>query len=176
MAAPDLGILDYVSLFLYFAGIAGIGWWSSRRVVKASQSGGDAASTSYFLAERSVPWWAVTASLFASNIGAEHFVGQARPFVAPGLADLDQPVFAVDVQRQNAMGVPQLSALDDAGDFEIAVLCPAPAVMGGGGAGCECRGQDEGGEQTGHKARGELASMKRHETSPQGLAARYIKR
>ena len=36
-----------------------------------------AGAVEYFLAGRSTPWWAVGMSLFASNIGSEHFVGLA---------------------------------------------------------------------------------------------------
>lgn len=31
----------------------------------------------FFLSGRDMPWWIVGASIFASNIGSEHFVGQA---------------------------------------------------------------------------------------------------
>lgn len=40
----------------------------------------------YFLAGRSTPWWIVAASLFASNIGAEHFAGQAGTAAAVGIS------------------------------------------------------------------------------------------
>lgn len=38
------------------------------------------------MAEKSVPWWAVGASLFASNIGTEHFVGLAGNSARQGIA------------------------------------------------------------------------------------------
>ncbi|KAL4223186.1 hypothetical protein ACF0H5_016658 [Mactra antiquata] len=41
---------------------------------------------SYFLAGRSMVWWPVGASLFASNIGSEHFVGLAGTGAASGIA------------------------------------------------------------------------------------------
>jgi hypothetical protein len=44
------------------------------------------ATEQYFLAGRSVGWWAVGMSLFSSNIGSEHFVGLAGSGAASGLA------------------------------------------------------------------------------------------
>lgn len=44
------------------------------------------ATAQYFLAGRSVGWWAVGMSLFSSNIGSEHFVGLAGSGAASGLA------------------------------------------------------------------------------------------
>jgi Na+/proline symporter len=41
---------------------------------------------SYFLAGRSMTWVFVGASLFASNIGSEHFIGLAGSGAASGLA------------------------------------------------------------------------------------------
>ena len=43
-------------------------------------------SKSYFLADRSVGWVAVGASLFASNISSEHFIGLAGSGASSGLA------------------------------------------------------------------------------------------
>jgi uncharacterized sodium:solute symporter family permease YidK len=34
-------------------------------------------TSDFFLSDRDMAWWAIGASLFASNIGTEHFVGQA---------------------------------------------------------------------------------------------------
>eukprot|EP00898_Chlorokybus_atmophyticus_P008787 jgi/Chlat1/890/Chrsp107S01346 len=75
---------DILTLVVYFAVLAGLSFAISKRQVtqQAERSDGDA----YFLAERSVPWWAVAASLFASNIGAEHFVGLAGTAAHSGIA------------------------------------------------------------------------------------------
>lgn len=62
----------------YFAIIAGIGWWSSTKSQKDSQS--------YFLGGEGIGWMAIGASLFASNISAEHFIGLAGSGAASGLA------------------------------------------------------------------------------------------
>ena len=56
--------------------------WRSRRKVAADQDqvGG------YFLASRSMSFFLVGASLFASNIGSEHFIGLAGSGAASGVA------------------------------------------------------------------------------------------
>ncbi len=73
-----LTTLDIVFLVAYFAGIGGVGYWSSRKSLDSSQS--------YFLSGRSVGWFAIGASLFASNISAEHFIGLASSGAKSGLA------------------------------------------------------------------------------------------
>jgi SSS family solute:Na+ symporter len=74
----NLHAFDLVFIALYFAILAGIGWWAARRE--------KAVSSDYFLASRDVGWFAVGASLFASNIGSEHLVGLAGSGAASGLA------------------------------------------------------------------------------------------
>ena len=61
-------LVDWVIIAVYFAILAGIVVWSSRR---------QKSSDDYFLAGRNVGWFAIGASLFASNIGSEHIVGLA---------------------------------------------------------------------------------------------------
>jgi SSS family solute:Na+ symporter len=73
-----LSLLDVAILLVYFAAVAGIGWWSSR---KSQQN-----SKAYFLGGGSIGWMAIGASLFASNISAEHFIGLAGSGAAGGLA------------------------------------------------------------------------------------------
>lgn len=43
-------------------------------------------SNDYFLASKALPWWAVGASLIASNISAEQFIGMSGSGFALGLA------------------------------------------------------------------------------------------
>ena len=43
-------------------------------------------SSDYFLASKALPWWAVGASLIASNISAEQFIGMSGSGFALGLA------------------------------------------------------------------------------------------
>ena len=69
--------IDITILALYFAVVFGIGAYFFRRA-KTSKS--------YFLADRSVGWVAVGASLFASNISSEHFIGLAGSGASSGLA------------------------------------------------------------------------------------------
>jgi SSS family solute:Na+ symporter len=72
--------LDWVIVALYFVLIFVIAVWVTRR--------GDSRSTAdgFFLAGRNTGWFVVGASLFASNIGAEHLVGLAGTGAASGIA------------------------------------------------------------------------------------------
>ena len=76
--APKTGLEtgDWAVIFIYFLGMAGIVWWSS----KSQNSAED-----YFLGGRNIGWFAIGASLFASNIGSEHIVGLAGSGVSTGL-------------------------------------------------------------------------------------------
>ena len=51
---------DMFFIAIYFLILFGIAWWAARRE--------KAVSSDYFLASRDVAWFAVGASLFASNI------------------------------------------------------------------------------------------------------------
>lgn len=64
--------IDYVVFALYAVIIVGIGLWVSR-----TKKGEDKTSSDYFLAGRSLTWWAIGASLIAANISAEHFIGMS---------------------------------------------------------------------------------------------------
>uniref|UniRef100_A0A3B3WZK6 Sodium/glucose cotransporter 2 n=1 Tax=Poecilia mexicana TaxID=48701 RepID=A0A3B3WZK6_9TELE len=63
----------------YFLMVIGVGVWSMLRTNRGTVGG-------YFLAGRSMAWWSVGASLFASNIGSGHFVGLAGTGAAAGIA------------------------------------------------------------------------------------------
>lgn len=69
--------IDWFIILGYFLFLLVIVWWSSRR---------QDTSEDYFLAGRNIAWWAVGASLFASNIGSEHIVGLAGNGAASGMA------------------------------------------------------------------------------------------
>lgn len=71
-------VLDLACLFLYFAAVAAIGYFSSRSSLQNTKS--------YFLAGRHIGWMAIGASLFATNISAEHFIGLAGTGSDSGLA------------------------------------------------------------------------------------------
>jgi SSS family solute:Na+ symporter len=69
--------LDVAVIAAYFIIVFGIAAYHFRRA-KTSQG--------YFLAGRSVGWFAVGASLFATNISSEHFIGLAGSGASTGLA------------------------------------------------------------------------------------------
>jgi SSS family solute:Na+ symporter len=69
--------LDWSIIILYAAAVAAIGLW----LVQRPQT-----SEGYFLAGRQLRWPFIGASLFASNISAEHFVGLAGSGFAIGMA------------------------------------------------------------------------------------------
>src|ERR1700743_3004423 len=72
---------DYVVFFVYFIILASYGFWIYKRKHNA-----DATSKDYFLAEGSLTWWAIGASLIASNISAEWMVGMSGSVFKMGLA------------------------------------------------------------------------------------------
>ncbi len=74
-------ILDYLIFGLYAITILGIGLWVSR-----DKAGRQKSTEDYFLASKSLPWWAVGASLIAANISAEQFIGMSGSGFALGLA------------------------------------------------------------------------------------------
>ncbi len=73
--------IDYVVFLIYFVIVAGYGLWIYNRKKKASEDSKD-----YFLAEGSLTWWAIGASLIASNISAEQFIGMSGSGFKMGLA------------------------------------------------------------------------------------------
>ncbi len=73
--------LDIVIFVGYCVFIIALGLWVSR-----DKKGHKKDSQDYFLASRSLPWWAVGASLIASNISAEQFIGMSGSGYALGLA------------------------------------------------------------------------------------------
>lgn len=81
---PALSGVDVATLVVFFLMLGSVSVWATRKQ-QASQSA-SASSETYFLAERAVPFWAVGASLFMSNIGAEHFVGLAGTAARSGIA------------------------------------------------------------------------------------------
>ena len=73
--------IDYVIFAAYGALILFIGIWVSRH-----KSGQQKSAEDYFLASKSLPWWAIGASLIAANISAEHFIGMSGSGYKVGLA------------------------------------------------------------------------------------------
>ncbi|HPG84693.1 MAG TPA: Na+/glucose cotransporter, partial [bacterium] len=70
--------LDWVIIAVYFTIILGLAWWVIRRQKQTTDG--------YFLAGRSLGWFIVGASIFASNIGSEHLVGLAGSGATDGVA------------------------------------------------------------------------------------------
>ena len=73
--------LDYLIFVLYAIVILGVGLWVSR-----NKKGEQKSAEDYFLAGKSLPWWAIGASLIAANISAEQFIGMSGSGFALGLA------------------------------------------------------------------------------------------
>lgn len=76
-----LSTSDYIVFLIYFVLIVGYGLWIYNRKKKEN-----ATSNDYFLAEGSLTWWAIGASLIASNISAEQFIGMSGSGFKMGLA------------------------------------------------------------------------------------------
>ena len=74
--------LDLIVFLFYFVVVASYGIWVYKRKQRSSGS----ASHDYFLAEGSLTWWAIGASLIASNISAEQFIGMSGSGFKMGMA------------------------------------------------------------------------------------------
>jgi len=72
---------DYIVFFIYFIAVTGYGYYIYHKKKARTTSSRD-----FFLAEGSLTWWAIGASLIASNISAEHFIGMSGSGFALGLA------------------------------------------------------------------------------------------
>ena len=76
-----LQIADYIVFFIYFIAVSSYGYYIYHKKKSATASSKD-----FFLAVGSLTWWAIGASLIASNISAEHFIGMSGSGFALGLA------------------------------------------------------------------------------------------
>lgn len=76
-----LSFIDIMVFAIYVAIIIGVGLWVSR-----DKKGTQKSTEDYFLAGKSLPWWAVGASLIAANISAEQFIGMSGSGYSIGLA------------------------------------------------------------------------------------------
>ena len=77
----ELSTADYIVFLIYFVMVCSFGYFIYQR--KRSK---ETDSKDFFLAEGSLTWWAIGASLIASNISAEHFIGMSGSGFALGLA------------------------------------------------------------------------------------------
>jgi solute:Na+ symporter, SSS family len=77
----SLSTIDLAVVIIYAVAIFGLAQWVSR-----DKAGETKDSTDYFLASKSLPWWAIGASLIAANISAEQIVGMSGSGYAMGIA------------------------------------------------------------------------------------------
>jgi len=75
-------LIDYAIFIFYFILITCYGIWIYRKKKNKEASG----SHDFFLAEGSLTWWAIGASLIASNISAEQFIGMSGNGFVVGIA------------------------------------------------------------------------------------------
>jgi len=73
----QLNALDYAVFVLYIAAVVAVGFWVARKEKSSSQ---------YFFAGRRLPWFAIGASLIASSISTEQFIGEVGFAYRYGLA------------------------------------------------------------------------------------------
>ena len=78
MTFSNLDITVFVGYCLL---ILFVGLWMSR-----TKKGEEKNAEDYFLASKSLPWWAIGSSLIAANISAEQFIGMSGSGFALGLA------------------------------------------------------------------------------------------
>jgi len=77
----NLETVDIVILCVYAVGIFALAQWVSREKGTHQKDAQD-----YFLASRSLPWWAIGTSLIAANISAEQIVGMSGSGYLMGMA------------------------------------------------------------------------------------------
>ena len=77
----QLATIDIIVVIVYAIGIFALAQYVSRE-----KAGHQKDSSDYFLASRSLPWWAIGASLIAANISAEQIVGMSGSGYVIGLA------------------------------------------------------------------------------------------
>ena len=76
----DLVDIDLVAIAAYVIFILTLAQWVSREKAGHVKNTGD-----YFLAAKSLPWWAIGASLIAANISAEQIIGMSGSGFVIGL-------------------------------------------------------------------------------------------
>ncbi len=77
----QFAFVDYLIFGLYALVILSVGLFMSR-----TKKGEEKTTEDYFLAGKTLPWWAIGASLIAANISAEQFIGMSGSGFAVGLA------------------------------------------------------------------------------------------
>ena len=77
----QFAFIDGIIFAAYAVIVVGVGLWVSR-----PKKGIEKTTSDYFLAGKSLTWWAIGASLIAANISAEHFIAMSGSGFAIGLA------------------------------------------------------------------------------------------
>jgi SSS family solute:Na+ symporter len=77
----EFSMVDWIVFFIYILVIVSLGLFVSR-----TKKGEERNPEGYFLAGKTLPWWAIGASLIAANISAEQFVAMSGSGFAVGLA------------------------------------------------------------------------------------------
>ena len=104
--------LDWVVIGGYFMLLVGVAVWAMTRKQKNTED--------YFLAGRNLGWFVVGASIFASNIGSEHVVGDGVGHRVEELGLFEHDVGAA--RGRTCVGIgPAIARCDDAhfGEAEI---------------------------------------------------------
>jgi SSS family solute:Na+ symporter len=73
--------LDWIIVGIYCVGLIALATYVSRTSGNKERTAED-----YFLAGRSLPWWAIGASLIAANISAEQIIGMSGQGFVVGMA------------------------------------------------------------------------------------------
>ena len=73
--------LDYLIVIIYALGLIAIATY-----VSMTKKGKKKTAEDYFLAGRSLPWWAIGASLIAANISSDQLIGMNGDAYAFGIA------------------------------------------------------------------------------------------
>jgi solute:Na+ symporter, SSS family len=81
MTSLGLSQLDYIIFFIYFVIVSCYGYWIFKTKGSKTENSKD-----FFLAEGSLTWWAIGASIIASNISAEQFIGMSGQAFQLGIA------------------------------------------------------------------------------------------
>jgi SSS family solute:Na+ symporter len=76
-ASVPLEWLDFVVLVATVLGVTALGMWVGRR---------EEGTSDYFLAGKSIAWWAVAGSIFGTNISSHHMVGMMGAGLKEGFA------------------------------------------------------------------------------------------
>lgn len=81
-----LATIDYIIIVISLVFVFSLGIYGTLKKKQDSDARQEDSASTFFLAGRTMPWYIISSSLFASNIGTEHFVGQTGIAATKGLA------------------------------------------------------------------------------------------